>query len=429
MSRLLFTVAIFSTLVHLGRAEDATALPWYVSKHTQLVNALLEKKKAVAQARAALAQSEQAVAKAIELKDSAALPVAEKAVEVSRQALNQAEKSFAATNSDEAAYRRALAWNLQGKDWALATTIKGAVTVKKAGANGVTTPETFDGSTPVRNGDLIKTGDDGLVRLHFPDGTQLQIGPNSVFETQFSDKGTVHKLLEGVLRAKHRRTVIAPAAVLGSNDTSYRTPTVAVAVRGTAFTLEVDAHGYTRFTPDSGLVDLRPTGLPTKSFPGAWWSDTPPSAPASGGILSVLSAQGMVSWAATAHDTPAQHVQTGDSRSSGTVVTGEKAAARLRLDNGAICDLDAETAFATVTPAGQPLLYQVKSGRVRLYRQPPLPNEAVGKISVFIGNGMLTFDYGECLIETTGRKTSVVIPLTGVQSVVGAHEDSPDSPD
>jgi ferric-dicitrate binding protein FerR (iron transport regulator) len=107
---------------------------------------------------------------------------------------------------------------------------------------------------PIEANDVIVTGAGARVVIAFTDGSQVTIFPNS--RVTFKDFRTPHlarELLEiaiGRVRVKIRR--------LGKQHNPYRvnSPAASIAVRGTAFWVEVQASGDTRVAVTEGLVEV-----------------------------------------------------------------------------------------------------------------------------------------------------------------------------
>lgn len=96
-------------------------------------------------------------------------------------------------------------------------------------------------------GTRIATADGGDATLTFPDGSTVHLGGNTIFaiETPRGPQGFVYRLAVGILDFAHT----------GKSRGRIRTPTVVLAVRGTAFALRSGAQGSS-ITLRSGLVDL-----------------------------------------------------------------------------------------------------------------------------------------------------------------------------
>lgn len=115
----------------------------------------------------------------------------------------------------------------------------------------------------VKTFDVVRTGDDGHVVLHWVDDFQIELKPKSVLRVLRSsfekDKKTTTSLLfleagEAVTRFKRK---LSPGSKF-----ELRTPIVMAAVRGTEFSMQVCDDNSTIIKVYSGVVSIRiaPTG-------------------------------------------------------------------------------------------------------------------------------------------------------------------------
>jgi len=105
-----------------------------------------------------------------------------------------------------------------------------------------------DGDT-LAKGDRLRTGADARAAIVFDDGSRVELGPNSLFVLQEAEpKSAAMQLKLGSLRAK--------VAKIASRRFEVRTPTAVCAVRGTEFTIGVDARGGTDVRMFSGLMSV-----------------------------------------------------------------------------------------------------------------------------------------------------------------------------
>jgi ferric-dicitrate binding protein FerR (iron transport regulator) len=106
-------------------------------------------------------------------------------------------------------------------------------------------------------GDEIRTGRTGTVELYFSDGARLDLGPNSNLTFTAEEEVSV---LKGLLHLEH-------ICVAGCAERRrYRTPTIALAVRGTGFTIDQSSE-RTVVSVYEGTVDITPTPAAGKSPP------------------------------------------------------------------------------------------------------------------------------------------------------------------
>lgn len=111
---------------------------------------------------------------------------------------------------------------------------------------------------PVRVGETILTGPDGLARLEVSDGSFFYVYPNSrvVFR---ANPGNLRELVE-VLLGKIKVNIQS----LGGRPNPYRvhSPTAVISVRGTVFEVEVEEDSTTSIAVDEGLVEVEHRLLP-----------------------------------------------------------------------------------------------------------------------------------------------------------------------
>ena len=107
-------------------------------------------------------------------------------------------------------------------------------------------------------GQVMVTGTDGFADLNLPDGSHLEIFPNSRFAyraNQFSLRDAIDLYL-GKIRFHIQK--------LTKDDPSIRvnSPTAVISVRGTIFDVEVDPSDTTRVIVDEGAVAVRHRLMP-----------------------------------------------------------------------------------------------------------------------------------------------------------------------
>lgn len=206
-----------------------------------------EQKKAEAQATLAQANSIREMAKAVNQMNDA--DVAAQAVEVAQQAISTAEKNIAVDQRRLDAINVALTWHDSVKPRAVATIVRGHVSVETRSG-----PYPFDPTVPVAMGDHISVGGDGFLELLLQDGTEMHLGPNSDFDYERDVQGVYYQLFRGEL---HKITIMG---VRGANDRArYKGLQAIAAVRGTDFTLEIKG-GQDVFTVFEGAIEVDPGG-------------------------------------------------------------------------------------------------------------------------------------------------------------------------
>jgi hypothetical protein len=136
---------------------------------------------------------------------------------------------------------------------AVVTNAAGRVSIERSG-------ELWAVSTgqPINVGQVMITGTDGFAELSLPDGSHLEVFPNSRFAyraNQFSLRDAIDLYL-GKIRFHIQKVT--------KDDPSIRvnSPTAVISVRGTVFDVEVDSTETTRVSVDEGAVAVRHRLMP-----------------------------------------------------------------------------------------------------------------------------------------------------------------------
>ncbi|UCH34831.1 MAG: FecR domain-containing protein [Armatimonadota bacterium] len=114
----------------------------------------------------------------------------------------------------------------------------------------------------VRSGDLVRTGPQGLIGLHWADGSRIELGPNSELVVERCRANKVRKT-----RSTHFRLNLGEiwirirGALQPGSKFEVETPTIVAAVRGTVFGLEVLHDGTTRLEVYDGQVEIIGDGV------------------------------------------------------------------------------------------------------------------------------------------------------------------------
>lgn len=119
-------------------------------------------------------------------------------------------------------------------------TVKGSVTIERAGRKAAGTP-----GAVVMASDRIVTGADGSAGITLRDETRMALGPNTTLAMeQFAFNSTTH---EGRLDASVRRGTLAVVsgkiAKQSPTAVKFSTPSSVLGVRGTEFVIEVEGGG------------------------------------------------------------------------------------------------------------------------------------------------------------------------------------------
>ena len=144
--------------------------------------------------------------------------------------------------------------------------VTGQVTVLK---RGVGTPTPLTDKTALANQDVVKTGPDGSATLTFPDGSGVQIEPNTEFEIRLLDfaRGGVR---DRSFMVRSGRIVARVSEFFGSkSQATICTPTAVAAARGTGFSVYYDpARRETFVGVVDGTVDFKTSAGENRSTVG-----------------------------------------------------------------------------------------------------------------------------------------------------------------
>jgi hypothetical protein len=136
---------------------------------------------------------------------------------------------------------------------AVVASMSGRVSIERAGELW-----TVSAGEAVHNGQVIVTGPDGSAQLGLPDGSVVEVFPNSrvIYRAnQFNLRDLLDIYLGRVrLQIQH----LLP----GDMPLRITSPTAVISVRGTVFEVEVDAVQDTTVSVDSGAVSVRHRLLP-----------------------------------------------------------------------------------------------------------------------------------------------------------------------
>lgn len=185
-------------------------------------------------------------------KDKEAILVSQQAIEKDRIAIDKVNARIKELNTRLGLVERADKYlkNDAGKNMDLAVLeIKGDVRVTR---KGVAEAVKLTQDSQIRAGDEIKTGKDSIVVLTTLDGSSVELRENSVFLVEENSMDScLTNLNIGMVKSKVERILKRRYVV--------RTPTVAVAVRGTEFEVEVDNKGLTQVKVIEGDVEVQKT--------------------------------------------------------------------------------------------------------------------------------------------------------------------------
>lgn len=228
---------------------DARAHSWLSAAiSTAQTNANLDKQ-AVQDAQSALAQAQAAHAKAEQLNDARALPIAQQAVTLAQELLDSANKRLTRARSivtDLERYERD-----PGTIDGAAVRLRGNVTIVR---NGSSVPADADAAPVLHEGDEVQTGN-GQAEFFYKDGSHVVLGANTAYRVEKSSFAhSIYNLIKGTLH-EERHQPTAVLGVLGQIDIKSRLSVAAV--RGTSFDLTVDSNQQLHLRPYEGRIEMR----------------------------------------------------------------------------------------------------------------------------------------------------------------------------
>lgn len=113
----------------------------------------------------------------------------------------------------------------------------------------------------IQAGDTIKTGDEAAVTLNWVDGTRMRIGANTVITVLKCHFNTLSRTESSLFQLDIGRVWIRVLKSLSPKSKfEVHTPTATAGVRGTVFSVAVDADGSTHISVVDGQVDVRGAG-------------------------------------------------------------------------------------------------------------------------------------------------------------------------
>lgn len=136
---------------------------------------------------------------------------------------------------------------------AMITSASGRVSIERSGELWAVTA-----GMSMNVGQVMVTGTDGFAEMNLPDGSHLEIFPNSRFAyraNQFSLRDAIDLFLGRIKFHIQKVTKDDPSIRVNS-------PTAVISVRGTVFDVEVDPSQTTRVSVDEGAVAVRHRLMP-----------------------------------------------------------------------------------------------------------------------------------------------------------------------
>lgn len=212
---------------------------------TNIQQRLKEYNTSEANAKNALAEGKRVADLARRINDAKALAVAERAVAKAERTLAEVrasrERDHALLAACDKAAKNSLVLYASGLSATFAGHHEGAVA--RSGGKAL--------DAPFEIGDELTTGADGRVEIYFTSGDRYIVGPHTHLKITAGPEGGALSMLKG------RFMFQLHCAKRGHRCPSMRTPTVAVAVRGTVYDVNVDDKGATRVIVLQGVVDVK----------------------------------------------------------------------------------------------------------------------------------------------------------------------------
>lgn len=403
------------------RAEDN----WLLDQKTDFEQFLADLKSKEVLAQGVLDQARRAEAKAIQLEDQEALPIARQAIDLAQQGVAEAQKRVARQAAKVDALDRA---RQEGPHIRAAVTeIRGQVFILKK-QNGKFVP--LQSAAVIQPGEAVRTGRNGSMEVIFQDGSRILLSHNSEFHftPEEKEQGALYRLRQGLMHifGERRYKVRSPAASGGGlrgQLPRYEMPTAVAGVRGTEFDLRVDNHGLTHLITYSGTVEL--TALPeamAKVKLDRWWEKGKAVAakplPESK-LLRVALTQGDVKIEGNGTSriaTAGEHLADGEK-----VATGENGFARIELVDGAQGALAANTRLE-VKAQGTPeaVRYEIQQGRMHAVIS---KKTGARLIEIATPNAVLKGQGAEFEVSVDGQGLADVIPLSATVEVTAQRDN------
>lgn len=270
---LMMCVLMVMTSGLVGASEPG----WLVSQHVMLAKFQSQRKEAVAgieKAQTTITKAQSLIEKASALQNEAAKSAAQRALETGMKtklryesSLNQIDRTIAYLQ-DRLKEERTLSERYE----TMISKMRGKVHARLLGRERVLNP---DEPLSLREGEEIRTFERSSAQLECMDGAgSVQMGENSrVIIQEKNDETEALRLQEGKVYTRLRQGEAFLAEITDELRTDItelkaylkhrlkkkmevRTPVAVCAVRGTAFSVEVDAQGMTRISMEEGAVTL-----------------------------------------------------------------------------------------------------------------------------------------------------------------------------
>lgn len=136
--------------------------------------------------------------------------------------------------------------------------VRGAVQIKTRSAQAF---QPLGGRERVAAGDTIVTGDDASVDLHWVDGTRIRLEPRTTMTVRSCQISKANDAETSVFDLSVGKIWVRVLKILSQKSKfEVRTPTATAGVRGTIFSVEVDASGKTSVAVDEGAVAVDTDG-------------------------------------------------------------------------------------------------------------------------------------------------------------------------
>lgn len=263
MRRYIFSWLLFAALQAVAGLATAAPLDGIVKSLAGREQGLQRKvnlcNRGVAEAERTLREAEDILRQSVSRKDPVAEATAREAVAIRRENYSGYRELCAELAQDLQRARKSLALARRLLERKEGGPIDGAVVeqrgqVERSGSTGAWGALAGDSAEPLRSGDRLRTGANGSAEFMLQDGdTSAQIGADTEMQLTLDDVGNAVVDLS-------RGAFFAAVAPLKSRmkRLEVRTPTAAIAVRGTRFAVARMADGATELLVLEGQVEATP---------------------------------------------------------------------------------------------------------------------------------------------------------------------------
>lgn len=363
-------------------------------------------------AQGVLDQARHAEAKAIQLQDHTALPIAREAVGLAQQGVAEAQRRVTRQQAKVSVLDRAM--HLGPGVTGVTVEARGTV-LKQQGGRWVP----LQSAGPLQPGEAIRTGRNGTAEVIFRDGFRVVLGPSGLFTMEpVTPQGSLYRLKEGLIHFLHE-----PGKFF---ERRYKVRTdggATVANRGTEFDLRVDARGVTHLVPYDGAVEIAvdPTIIARVNV-DRWWEKgkTVASKPLpEGKLLRVAFTQGEVKIEGV--DGSSRAAAVGALLANGEkLITGKDGFVQIDLTGGAQGTMAANTRIAITTQGTtEAVRYEIQQGRMHAIGS---KETGARPIEISTPNAVLKGQGAEFDVTVNGQGLADIVPLSVTVEVTAQRD-------